>query len=345
VSATAAELTRGDQAAIAPDKRFPVFSIAELAALSPPAWLIQGVLPLAEIGMMYGPSGCGKSFLALDMACALVRGKAWHGLPARKTRVTWVAAEAAGSVLVRADAYCSREQVSRADLDIRIIPSAPNLADKADTDALITRLQLVGAELVVIDTLAAASNGCDENSAADMNRVMSNCRRIYAQAGCMVLLIHHSGKDSAKGARGWSGIRAAVDAELAVTKGTVKVTKLRDGATGATYPFRLTAVKTPAGESCVVEYCASPPPKRPHKKTDSSDRRRRRPPGRVQALLLESQASHAAAGRSVTVEALISEVTNKCGPRGRDKTQRALKSLVEGGALHETAGGITAGRG
>ncbi|MNN35456.1 hypothetical protein D3C81_1493060 [compost metagenome] len=80
----------------------------------------------------------------------------------------------------------------------------------------------------------------------------------------MVLLVHHSGKDASKGARGWSGLRAAADVELEVLRSdelrSISVTKLKDGQDGAQIGFKLHTVVLGEDEdgdditSCIVEY-------------------------------------------------------------------------------------------
>ena len=80
------------------------------------------------------------------------------------------------------------------------------------------------------------------------------------------MLIHHSGKDAARGMRGWSGLRAATDTEIEVTSDelagtrTAEITKQRDmGGKGDRIGFRLETVDMGLGKwgkqrtSCVVE--------------------------------------------------------------------------------------------
>ena len=80
----------------------------------------------------------------------------------------------------------------------------------------------------------------------------------------MVLLVHHSGKDTSRGARGWSGLKGAVDVELSVEKDdesklhTLTVAKQKDGEDGGEFAFRLLPVELDPDEegprySCVVE--------------------------------------------------------------------------------------------
>lgn len=58
------------------------------------------------------------------------------------------------------------------------------------------------------------------------------------------MLIHHSGKDVARGARGHSSLRAAVDTEIELTRDeigliTAEVTKQRAGPTGYKFAYSL----------------------------------------------------------------------------------------------------------
>jgi hypothetical protein len=66
-------------------------------------------------------------------------------------------------------------------------------------------------KIVAIDTLMAAlgSNG-DENNPEVMNPVLANCHRIREATGVCLILVHHPGKDSRRGPRGFSGIRGTI---------------------------------------------------------------------------------------------------------------------------------------
>jgi hypothetical protein len=100
-----------------------------------------------------------------------------------------------------------------------------------------------------------------------MGRVVKNCQRVHRAFECVVVLVHHSGKDEARGARGWSGIRAAVDTEIEITKigegpsatHNAHIAKQKDGEDGADYPFKLVCVELGTNDdgdhisSCTVE--------------------------------------------------------------------------------------------
>jgi hypothetical protein len=76
--------------------------------------------------------------------------------------------------------------------------------------------------------------GANENSPDDMNRAVTALARIQDETSAALLVIHHSGKTAERGARGHSSLRAAVDAELLVSRDksgrALTVMKQRDGA-------------------------------------------------------------------------------------------------------------------
>jgi hypothetical protein len=65
-----------------------------------------------------------------------------------------------------------------------------------------------------------------------MGPVMSRFDVVAAATRACIMIIHHNGKDAAKGSRGWSGIRAHIDTEIEVNEKegvrSVTVTKQRE---------------------------------------------------------------------------------------------------------------------
>jgi hypothetical protein len=214
-----------------------------------PTWLIKGVLPQADLVVLYGASGSGKSFVALDMAAALARGVPWRGRKVRQTNVVYVAAEGAGGFRKRMQAYGIHNEVELSTLGapLGVLASAPNLLETKDCGDLVRAINArQGVGLVIIDTLAQTTPGANENAGEDMGQALKHCKRITELTGAMVLLIHHAGKDASKGARGWSGLKAAADAELEVSRvGTaraLRVSKQKDGDDDLAWGFELHSV-------------------------------------------------------------------------------------------------------
>jgi hypothetical protein len=206
--------------------------------------LIDGLLSTTAMTVAYGESGTGKTFVVLDLACRIAAGMHWRDHETTQGVVCYVAAEAPKSVEHRVWAWMHHHEIEH--LSLVVVRSTVNLLD-GDTDTLITMLAQVAAErgrigLVVVDTLARAMVG-NENAPEDMGAFIATCARIREAATASVLIVHHTGKDQARGARGHSCLHAATDVELEVTQGCIKVSKNRDGQEGQIYGFTLKQVE------------------------------------------------------------------------------------------------------
>ena len=97
--------------------------------------------------------------------------------------------------------------------------------------------------LIVIDTMNAVSAGLAENDVVDMGIIISNCKQLQKLTSGLVCLIHHCGKDAAKGLRGHTSLIAALDAAIEVDRRgnnrVWKVVKNKDGQDGQAYKFTL----------------------------------------------------------------------------------------------------------
>jgi len=235
---------------------------------TPPDEIVEGVLTAGDGSILYGDSNSGKTFFVIDMACAVARGVPWMGKQTEPGLVIYLAAESPASVRSRIQAYQRHHGVKVPNF--AIVQSPIDLFDgDADTDKLIQLVKQIEwqkgqqARLIVGDTLARLSAGANENAGQDMGLVVRRFDRIRTECKAHFLLIHHCGKNAAAGARGWSGVRAAVDTEIEVTDTPAgkcaEITKQRDlGTKGERIGFKLHVVtlgltkwKSPA-TSCVV---------------------------------------------------------------------------------------------
>jgi hypothetical protein len=101
-----------------------------------------------------------------------------------------------------------------------------------------------------------------------MGKALAHCKGIHRATGAVVVLVHHAGKDPTKGARGWSGLRAAADAELEVVRAPngrlLRLSKQKDGEDSLEWGFDLEQVRIGVDEdleaitSCVVIETAVP---------------------------------------------------------------------------------------
>ena len=246
-----------------PAERFPIVQAGEFTRGARPGWIIKGMLPRADLAVLFGESGSGKTFMILDMVLAVARGIEWRGLRTKQGRVVYIAAEGSGGVRNRLDAYAQQKEVDLDSIPFGVIHETPNfLITKDAVDVARAIKAWGGADIIVVDTLAQVTPGANENGAEDMGKALSHCKKLARATGALVILIHHSGKDSSKGSRGWSGLRAAADAEIEVVRTamgrSIRVSKQKDGIDGQALGFELNPVQIGFDEdgdpidSCVV---------------------------------------------------------------------------------------------
>lgn len=247
-------------------QRFIFVPEAQFAAVTPPSMIVQDVIPDADLVVVFGESGSGKSFWTLDIVQCVARGVPWRDKHVTQGRVAYIAAEGAGGFRKRITAYKREHRLDTTDLFV--LADSPSFLEAAHVKDVIKRLRDVGpVKLVVIDTLAQVGAGGDENSSADMGKIVLHCRMIRKHTGATVILIHHSGKDASKGARGHSSLKGATDAEIEIVRAeddrVATVTKQKDGEDGMEFGFKLRQVPiglNAAGNevsSCVVDHGAA----------------------------------------------------------------------------------------
>ena len=236
-----------------PTRRVPlrVLSMADLAALPPPSWLLKGILPARGLAMLYGETSVGKTFCALDLVLSVARGIPWRGIKSKQAAAVYLAAEAQASIRTRIRAYEQHHGIELDNVPFGVIPQAINLMESSEADALIAacvEMDKLGYPLglVVLDTLNRVMPGADENGSDSMGLVIHNAQALTRATGATVLIVHHSGKDRERGARGSSSLPAAMDTVLSIRKAgqfkTLTVEKQRDSEDGRVFTFDLKIV-------------------------------------------------------------------------------------------------------
>lgn len=252
--------------------QFQLLTPAEYKQRKVPEWIIKNVLPKAGLVMIYGQSTAGKSFVALDLALSVARGIPWRGHKTNQSRVVYVVAEGTGGFSSRIKAYEQHNQISLDNCPILLLPAAPNLLNQAEIPLVNAINASGGADLIVIDTFAQTTPGANENSSEDMGKALGAVKYIHEETGAMILLVHHAGKDISRGARGWSGLKAAADVEILVDRPnddsprSITFEKMKDGVDGEQVSFNLLQIfigfDADGDEinSCIVDYVITPLP-------------------------------------------------------------------------------------
>ncbi len=257
------------------EKRYSLLDHNAVENLPPTTWLIKGILPATGLAAIYGAPGTGKSFLAMDLACAIAAGREWFGHRVRPAPVIYCVLEGEGGIKARLRACKSKHGAEELG-QLRFLIEPFNLREEDDRSGLVQTIReaRLPAPLIILDTLNQASPGMDENSSADMGDIISVAKAIQSDLGGLVLLVHHTGKDTTRGLRGHSSLNAALDAAIEVSRSgdsrSWTLAKSKDGKDGEEKPFTLETVEVGTDEdgelitSCVVSTeGAQLPSKRP----------------------------------------------------------------------------------
>jgi hypothetical protein len=222
----------------------------------PVEWLIHGILPSKSFSALFGPPGSFKSFIALDMAEAIATGRPWMGNQIEKQgAVLYICGEGFGGMGARIKA-CQIHHSTPKGAPIYVIRHQLNLRSSAEDFnalmmAVVQLVETTGIEfqLLIIDTLARAFGGGNENDSDAMGSFITSMGKIQEFLACALMVLHHSGKDLAKGLRGHSSLLGAVDTQLEIlrfedqAKGIISLTKQKDGQDGIRIGFEMVEIE------------------------------------------------------------------------------------------------------
>jgi len=202
-----------------------------------PDELVEGLMTIGSSVVVYGDSNSGKTFWALSVATAIANGTDCYGRKTDAGLVIYLASEAPASIRSRMQAIkkyhgCDLENLAMVPVPMNFYNGDQDAHDVIELVRAIEQIKGRPVRLIIGDTLARMSAGANENSGEDMGPVMARFDQVATATGAALMIIHHNGKDAAKGARGWSGIRAHIDTEIEVIEKEgirmVNVTKQRE---------------------------------------------------------------------------------------------------------------------
>lgn len=241
--------------------RLRLLTLADARTSPPRRYLLHGLLAPGEMSLWWGAPKCGKSFLLLWIAYSLALGRSVWGRTTQACRVLYVAAEGEGGLALRLTALS--DALGDAGDRFHYIAQRTTVGPPADDlSDVIEAAQAIGAEMIVLDTLARTFGDGDENTARDMGGFVKNVDRLRADTKAHVVVIHHGTKEGGS-SRGSGALLGAADLIVKVTKGlngepsAATVEAAKDDADGAVLGFRLRAVEMTCGAetriTCIAE--------------------------------------------------------------------------------------------
>lgn len=199
--------------------------------------VIDGFLYADTLTNVIGRSGACKSFVLQNMAACVATGTPWMARRVERGAVFYIGGEGQSGLVKRFRGWQNYTGIPLDGAPLYIASRLPPLADPLNVAGTIEAIQACSEEsffncggadpvLIVIDTLARALGGADENSAAEVGRLIEGLDWIRQNWGCAVACAHHTGhgETTQSRGRGSSAIYAALDGELLVTSDGGNVT-------------------------------------------------------------------------------------------------------------------------
>lgn len=166
-------------------------------------WLIKHLVERNGVLILAGESQAGKSFFVMDMGMKIARGLEYGGRKTRQGLVIHMAAEDGRGTELRAEGYRKANGISP-DEDVPYLVMDPHakgaqgfsLMSDESVDAFIAeclqwKAYYGSLELITIDTVSAGAEGLDENSSAEVTKMLTRVNRIRDMTGATVCLVHH----------------------------------------------------------------------------------------------------------------------------------------------------------
>lgn len=186
----------------------------------PQPFLVDGLLPAAQLAILGGRGKSGKSWLTLQLTAAIDRGDQFLGRVTRPGKVLYLALED------------GRRRMNQRPKIMRWQPSpAVDIAFKVDKfgaggEGLAHLRQAIADksyDLVIIDTLVKTlPASADENNNPQMAAICNDLADTAHDSGACILVVHHTSKQLVEnpfdGLRGASAIRNAYDVGLMLVR-------------------------------------------------------------------------------------------------------------------------------
>lgn len=208
-------------------------SLEEIRQVRPTRrFLVEGLIPEESLFIASAKGGQLKSMIFMDMLTCVGSGRDFLAPdpmvePKEGSRtmrvdacpVMWYNVDnPARETLDRFAALDRAHGLTELEWPIHVVNFPEAALDMTQEDSvlrLIDEITIRGVRLMMIDCLAGILGAADESNPAEMNKIMTNLRRVVEEAKCTIGLIHHHKKNDDV-MRGASSFRDRVDFNLTV---------------------------------------------------------------------------------------------------------------------------------
>jgi hypothetical protein len=231
--------------------RYRLMSAEDFDNEPEPTWIVQNLIPADSTVLWIGPSQAFKSFLLLDVFLGVASGTQTFGHTPSKGCVLYGALEDLRNVgKTRRRAWQTAKGLSSDKLEnfrASMVPYVQEVHGEVDEwcQEISSWLGDRKLALLAIDTAGKVLGGLSENDSTSVRLFGRFCDTLRERFGCSVVAVHHSGKDSERGARGSSAWLADFDSVIETIRpdktqlsAEVIVRKHKNAADGARWLFK-----------------------------------------------------------------------------------------------------------
>ena len=226
-----------------------------------PRMLIKGIAPHRGILFIGGQSGAGKTFIETHLANSLASRSPFFGRDVReRVGFALLTKEGTDSIGNRLAADAQVRGLDLSTLPIAWRGDIPPIKTAEDVSRITSELLALGEHIeqrfgvrcgaFSYDTVAASFEMEDENSNADVAKVIAKLREFEDRTRALQIPVHHYGKSDSAGLRGGSAWYGGADVVLSVVADrdqltgrvsgrTLNLAKARDGIEGPIAAFTL----------------------------------------------------------------------------------------------------------
>ena len=198
--------------------RFQRYTVDQLNARVPPAWLLDSLIPQHGYTILYGPPGAFKTFLAISIALSVATGANWHGYKAQRGKVLYCMGEGSFDAHARISAWLNHQKTALPEMAFQVIEPAPMINLSGDAAEFIAEAARGGKwDLVVVDTIGRTMAGLNDNVQDGARSFTAFTAKMRNELGAATLAITHSPKEKPDILLGSGAYEADADVVLNAT--------------------------------------------------------------------------------------------------------------------------------
>jgi len=244
----------------------PICRASELDIQQPEKlWLIDSIWAACGVGIIGGAPKCCKSWFGLDMALSIASGTHCLGRFAVKQPgpvMVFLAEDALPAVRARIQALCAQRHLDIEHLDLYVITASTLRLDlAADQKRFNATMACLNPRLLLLDPLVRLHR-LDENSAADISKLLGFIRQLQRNHHTAIALVHHASKkhraQPGQALRGSSDLHAFGDSNVYLARRKKRIVmSVEHRSAKSMDPIEMQLISQPNGSATHLEIAAN----------------------------------------------------------------------------------------